>query len=160
MDRDADDRGTSDVTRATATTMPTSDLDPFLFADVGTQTNGVELTVLSLLARLGSDPWVEAARLALLPRGAATDWLAERIATMPLSVQAVGAARDTATTLLLRLPARTTVDRAVAGAKEHESLTAKWVLALLVAAVFLGIFGTILHAPTAGSPDPTVHSGR
>ena len=48
-----------------------SGLNTFLFAEVGTETNGSVLTVLSVLARLGRDPWEQAARWASLPK--ATD---------------------------------------------------------------------------------------
>ena len=66
--------------------------DAFLFASVGDEENGMPLTVLSALARLGVDPWDEAGRLAALPRTAATEALAEMIATLP----AVGAQRSRA----------------------------------------------------------------
>ena len=44
-----------------------SDLNAFLYADVGTEQNDVTLRVMSVLARLGMDPWTEAERLANLP---------------------------------------------------------------------------------------------
>src|SRR5256885_16946465 len=49
-----------------------SDLNDFLFASVGEEQNGVTLSVVSALTRLGLDPWEEAARLTPLPtaRGA------------------------------------------------------------------------------------------
>lgn len=55
----------------------------FLFASVGEEGNGVSLTVLSALTRLGLDPWQEAARLSDLPREAAARALAATIATLP-----------------------------------------------------------------------------
>ena len=45
-----------------------SGLDAFLYADVGTEPNGSTLTILSMIARLGRDPWAEAANWATLPR--------------------------------------------------------------------------------------------
>lgn len=45
--------------------------DAFLFESLGIQENGMDLSVLSALARAGVDPWVEAKRLAALPRQAA-----------------------------------------------------------------------------------------
>lgn len=42
--------------------------DAFLFESLGIQENGMDLSVLSALARAGVDPWVEAKRLAALPR--------------------------------------------------------------------------------------------
>ena len=40
-----------------------NDFDPFLYAFVGKDRNGSAVTVVSALARLGLDPWEEAARL-------------------------------------------------------------------------------------------------
>jgi hypothetical protein len=57
--------------------------DDFLFASIGEEENGVDLTVLSALARLGLDPWGEAAKLSKLTREAATTALAEKIAALP-----------------------------------------------------------------------------
>jgi hypothetical protein len=59
--------------------MPTMDdirqggtpFDPFLYALVGEDRNGNEVTVLSALARLGLEPWDAAAELAGLTRAAA-----------------------------------------------------------------------------------------
>jgi hypothetical protein len=45
--------------------------DDFLFESLGVQENGMDLSVLSALARAGVDPWAEAKRLATLPRQAA-----------------------------------------------------------------------------------------
>ena len=63
-----------------------SRLHNFLFALVGTQTNGMELSVVSVLARSGTDPWREAGRLAGLPKADAISSLARTIAGMPQSV--------------------------------------------------------------------------
>lgn len=43
----------------------------FLYAPVGQDRRGASVTVLSMLARLGVDPWGEASDLAKLPEGAA-----------------------------------------------------------------------------------------
>jgi hypothetical protein len=69
---------TSDVTA-----LQRSDLNEFLFADVGTEHSGMMLSVVSLFARQGSDPWREADRLAELPKSVAADSLARSIAEMP-----------------------------------------------------------------------------
>ena len=55
----------------------------FLHAEVGEEANGVRLTVLTALTRLGIDPWQEAARLADLPRDVAITALAAAIARLP-----------------------------------------------------------------------------
>jgi hypothetical protein len=81
-----------------------SGLNSFLFAEVGTELNGSPLTILSVLARLGKDPWAEAARWARLPKAAMIDSLAKCIAQMPLGPQALLDARATAGRLILLLP--------------------------------------------------------
>lgn len=60
-----------------------SEFNPFLFATIGEERNGVELTLISAFARLGMDPWREAERLALLPRTAASVALAEILVLFP-----------------------------------------------------------------------------
>ena len=55
-------------------------LDCFLHTTLRVKHNGTELSVLSMLARAGLDPWTEAARLASLPRDKAADRLAATIA--------------------------------------------------------------------------------
>lgn len=60
-----------------------SEYNDFLFAVVGDEPSGQPLTVLSAMARLGLDPWEEAARLAGLGRTAATSTLAALFAGLP-----------------------------------------------------------------------------
>jgi len=79
-------------------------LDPFLFAVVGTESNGSVLTVLSLLARLDTDPWAEAARWSRLPRDTVIEYLAAGIRQMPLSPRALREARRIAARLVQLLP--------------------------------------------------------
>src|SRR5437764_15194754 len=64
-------------------TLKHSDLNGFLFAAVGPEPSGMSLSVISLLARLGVDPWREAGRLAGLPKEVASEWLAKTIASSP-----------------------------------------------------------------------------
>jgi hypothetical protein len=61
-----------------------SDLNDFLFASVGEEQNGVTLSVVSALTRLGVDPWEEAARLTPLPKASAAVALATLIARLPI----------------------------------------------------------------------------
>lgn len=80
-----------------------SDLNRFLFADIGEEANGMPLSVLSGLARQGLDPWQEAGRLAKLPQSAAIDGLARMIAaSLPTLPDATGSAAR----LVALLPAR------------------------------------------------------
>jgi len=62
-----------------------SDLQEFLFAPIWGEKNGTQLSILSALARLGMDPWGEAARLAAMPRAGAASALAVILAKLPWS---------------------------------------------------------------------------
>jgi hypothetical protein len=88
------------------TALQRSDLNRFLFADVGTEASGMTLSVVSVLARQGSDPWREAGRLATLPRAEATDSLAHTIADMPTSLWKLPDAVVIAARLIGLLPER------------------------------------------------------
>jgi hypothetical protein len=88
------------------TTLRRSDLNQFLFADIGTEANGMTLSVLSVFARRGSDPWTEAGRLAALSKADATDSLAQMIAGMPRSLWPLPDAIVIAVRLIGLLPAR------------------------------------------------------
>jgi hypothetical protein len=61
-----------------------SDLNDFLFASIGEEQNGVTVSVVSALTRLGVDPWEEAARLTPLPKARAAETLAKLIARLPI----------------------------------------------------------------------------
>jgi hypothetical protein len=52
------------------------EFDKFLFTALGDDQNGLPLSVVSLLARMNLDPWVEAGALAALPAEAAARRLA------------------------------------------------------------------------------------
>ena len=90
--------------RADVFALKNSGLDAFLYADVGAEVNGSALTILSMLARLGKDPWAEAARWAALPTGAVIDSLAQSIAQMPLAPSGLASARIISARLVQLLP--------------------------------------------------------
>ncbi len=81
-----------------------SGLQAFLYAEVGTEPNGSTLTMLSVLARLGNDPWAQAANWASMPRTAAIDDLSKSIAQMPLAPAALVSSHDIAARLVEFLP--------------------------------------------------------
>ena len=88
--------------------LPHSGLNEFLFATVGTEANGMTLSLISVFARLGNDPWQEAGRLARLPKLEATETLARIIASMPMSMWPLQAATTIATRLIALLPTQST----------------------------------------------------
>jgi len=71
------------MARSASVSHLSSEFDEFLFAQIGEDTSGMRLSVLSALARLNLDPWQEAAELARLPQGTATQRLSSLIATLP-----------------------------------------------------------------------------
>jgi hypothetical protein len=132
-------------------------LDAFLFAEVGTEANGMPLTVLSVLARLDHDPWAEAAALSRLPRAAAIERLAASIERMTLPQ---ADARATATRLLFLLPAATPrVEPAQSAIADVPTLPGWRPLALFALFLALGIVVNLIHmpVPTALAPAPVAH---
>jgi hypothetical protein len=92
------------MTNQNVFTLKNSDLNLFLFTDVGTELIGSELTMLSILARLGRDPWAEAAQLAKLPKAQALDSLTHSIGAMALGRHAMDRTAAAASQLILLLP--------------------------------------------------------
>ena len=80
------------------------DLDGFLFAQVGVETDGIPLSVISALTRLGLDPWEEAGRLSSLDDREAAEQLARLIAELPGKRHGLSEARAIAAGLVLLLP--------------------------------------------------------
>jgi hypothetical protein len=60
-----------------------SEFGDFLYAPVGVERNEMTLSVLSALARLGIDPWKEAAELSELAKNTAAQRLGSLIARLP-----------------------------------------------------------------------------
>jgi hypothetical protein len=81
-------------------------LNDFLFAPVGTEANGMTLSLISVFARRGDDPWREAGRLAGLPKLAAIESLAGTIVGMPTGKWKLPDAMAIATRLIALLPAQ------------------------------------------------------
>jgi hypothetical protein len=79
-------------------------LENFLFAEIGTGESGASLTMISALARYGSDPWIEAARLAALPRAGAAEALGLFLGKMPSAWCSVSDRPATTARLLNLLP--------------------------------------------------------
>ncbi len=140
-----------------------SGLNNFLFAEVGTETNGSTLTILSVLARLGKDPWDEAARWVRLPKALVVDAIAASISQMPLDAQALLDARLTASRLTLLLPVPADTAANVQGFTKS-LVTPGWLsLAFLLGALALGVAvnGAWLQPPaaaTAGAPAAPIHN--
>ncbi len=149
---------TSDVTA-----LQRSDLNNFLFADVGMEANGMALSVVSIFARQGSDPWQEAGRLARLPKAAAIDILARMIAGMPESPWTLPDATAIAARLTGLLPTRSTKS----AGPPSQAKAAKWstkqiavVVVCIALAVGYGLFGMLQTRPDSnGATVSSVPSG-
>jgi hypothetical protein len=92
------------VSNSDAFALRQSGFNEFLFATVGTEANGMTLSLVSVFARLGNDPWLEAGRLARLPKSEATESLARVIASMPTSIWPLSTATEIAARLITLLP--------------------------------------------------------
>jgi len=132
-----------------------SGLNEFLFAPVGTESNGMTLSVVSLLARQGTDPWQEASRLAGLPKAEATENLSRIIASLPTSVWPQPAATTIAARLIALLPKQAenlgqSRSASAYGKKAGQIVRIGLVLAAVVFAVAFetGVFTTF------SAPDP------
>lgn len=122
-----------------------SEFNEFLFALVGEEKSGSDLTVLSALARLGLDPWNEAARLSALPKEAATSALSATIARLPEGAWKVSESQSIALRLVDHLPrreARSTNSSPNGRSEEQRSASSSqnWLVWLALAAVILSLF--------------------
>jgi hypothetical protein len=139
------------MSHADAFALKNSGLNEFLFAEVGTEANGSPLTILSVLARLGRDPWAEAAGWTKLPTASIIDRLADCISQMPLRPPALAEARTTAARLILLLPARAQPVRKGDSMADKKSNVPRWVpIAVFLAVLALGIGFEMMpsNAPT------------
>lgn len=119
--------------------------EDFLFSVVGEEQNGMQLTVLSALARLDLDPWAEAARLSELTRDAAIRALQAALARLP-GAWPPSDRREIAVRLADQLPGRAapSAARDRAEAQAPRSAPLNWLLgaaaggALVVLLLLLG----------------------
>jgi len=139
------------VTQNDAFALKNSGLNAFLFAEVGTEQNGSTLTILSTLARLGKDPWAQAAEWARMPSAKTVDSLTQSISQMPLCEGGLKDARATAGRLVLLLPAQVGMTRQVANQAVPGTKMPEW----LPMAIFGIILGLTVAAGTFAVTPPT-----
>jgi hypothetical protein len=94
----------ADTTLRASSSRMNPELDDFLFAPIREERNGMVLSVISGLTRLGIDPWTEAARLSALPKAIAAQTLAPIIARLADGGAEPFDARATADRLIKLLP--------------------------------------------------------
>ena len=144
------------------------EFDEFLFAPIGEEGNGMSLSVVSALARLGIDPWNEAGRLAALSKDSAAATLDQLIARLPGEQWQRLDRPKIAARLVELLPREAPVREAVPrGAEKRRNsnkkpsfLTIAWLIGLLVlgsAALFL--MRTNGEPVSGNGPRPAAVSG-
>lgn len=115
-----------------------SSLNPFLFSEVGVEPSGQSLSVVSLLARQGKDPWQEAARLATMPVDGAVECLGRAIAAMPASPWPLPDATVIAGRLVAKLPPRLAAAAAFASGRNPAWIAQRsWIIAVIGLAVLV-----------------------
>lgn len=125
-----------EMTQAASVSLLRSEFDDFLFASIGEERNGMQLSVLSALARLDVDPWQAAAELARLPKATATQRLASLIAALPDRPLALDPG-TIAARLIARLPRR-----ASSNTPSREML-----LGVGLATLYVTLIASLLGAP-------------
>jgi hypothetical protein len=136
-----------------------SGLNAFLLADIGEEINGSRLTMLSALARLGKDPWDEAARWDQEPKAHAIEALTANIIDMPLNAEAIQDARSTAARLILLLPRQSQQSTVKASSKPAQRVLPNWMwMAILYPWVLLALNAgmALSHRPSPVSSPSTV----
>ncbi len=114
------------MSRSDVFTLKNSRLNAFLLADIGEEINGSRPTILSALARLGKDPWDEAARWDREPTAHAIEALTASIIDMPLNAEAIQDARSTAARLILLLPRQSQQSTGKTSSKPTQHVLPNW----------------------------------
>jgi hypothetical protein len=117
------------------------EFDDFLFATVGEEINGMPLSTISMLTRLGFDPWREAGRLASLATREATDQLTLILARLPGTDWVEERREEIAVKLIELLPKRVKTETTV-GSRRSQGYWAiminrvrPWLTGLILTAV-------------------------
>jgi hypothetical protein len=135
-----------------------SEFDEFLFTPLGEDGNGLPLRIVSLLGRMGLDPWQEAATLAGLPIEAGVHRLTSLLAAQPVRLLTQGEPATVAARLIALLPRRT--DPAASSPVRFAGVNAAALPRLVMAAILLAIYVILFFASPFGSNlrDPPTHT--
>ena len=125
--------------------------DKFLYTIVGNETNGMQLTMASAIARSGADPWKEAARISKLPEDAALRVLTRLMPDLPSAERKPADGQITADRLFSLLPKHKHVLAITkANGVRTEVVTVALVLALCASVMLAYLFTT---APRPAAED-------
>jgi hypothetical protein len=148
------------VTSAVSVFGHKSEFDSFLFAPVGKEKNGMLLSVLSALARLDVDPWLEAAALTKMPSKDAILRLTSLLSSLP-SEAATLLAPGTVLRLIALLPREPLRDRqpreTSVGSPLRYWMAAFYFLMVFVL-MFVGQYAETRQTPNATAGAPAAHS--
>ncbi len=130
-----------------------SQFDKFLFEPIGEDGNGMPLSVLSAFARLGIDPWQEAATLDCLPGNVAARRLTAVMADLPAGSPAdlKGGAMSARLIALLPGSAPATVPSRTMSSAAAPTVKSRTVMCMLFLAVWLGVQCIIASYQMPGS---------
>jgi hypothetical protein len=140
------------MTHAALASILGPEFDAFLFAPVGEDRNGKLLSVVSALARLDVDPWLEAAKLARLPKEAAIERLTALIASLPDQPWATLSPSAIAARLVALLPrgANSTVPTSQAPIGADPAANPQSIVIVIILALMIAVFWSVAgHAPSA-----------
>ena len=135
------------------------EFDPFLFASVGEERNGMSLSVLSALARLDVDPWEEAVALARMPKTQAKDRLAALMASTTRKLEANPTPETVAARLVALLPGAVNFNAPsfVKSTKPSTVRASRLAIALgLVASALVGYLVFSAHRSPEVDPGPSM----
>ena len=140
-----------------------SEFDPFLFAPVGEERNGMLLSVLSALARLDVDPWQEAATLTRMPAQDATARLTSLLSSLP-SDAAIPPAPSTIARLISLLPQLPLRDRLPRETSSAGATARYWIVAIyFIMSLVLTLteqFAEDRHAPAPTDSGSSAHASE
>jgi hypothetical protein len=151
------------MTPAASVSFFNSEFNEFLYAPVGSERNGMTLSLLSALARLNLDPWAEAAGLSRLPKHTAAQKLASLIARLPPGAWAQADCYAIADRLIELLPHPSGSDPS-SSKDGRGSRRINLSAAPILIAVALGLAALLIAAtrePSSGSdaPDTPAYAG-
>ncbi len=142
-----------EMTTSASASYLTPQFDDFLFARINEDSDTTPLSVLSVLARLGVDPWEEAAKLARLPRLSAARRLVAFIGATPEAPSAYLSAKTVCDQLIDLLPSPAGVAMPAVKERGVRAVTkSRFSIGLVVIAVSLAIQLIVLSRQPAMPP--------
>jgi hypothetical protein len=143
------------MTPAASVSFFRSELNDFLYAPIGEQRNEMPISVLSALARLNVDPWLEATELSKLSTDAAIQRLASLIGRLPGGRWAQTDSRAIAARLIVLLPPAASYGASSAG-KSHGPGMIRPPIAIILLCTVLAITAVVF----AENREPSSHGDQ